>query len=200
VNAVAGQHTEEKKKVRTNMETNVQNPIPNAATDPSPTPITPEDLVAQLRAFRDRIPEYGQLTTAERLNKRRAASLKTGFVVASINAVGASGTVQTAVGQTAEDLVQQQSDVVRWAAVEDELRAMLRGVVSANLIRRHRLGVVALQSYSISRNLVRNPEHADLLPHVDEMKRLSKPRRKSDPQQPTPSPLPLEEHPATSQS
>lgn len=181
------------------METNVQNPIPNAATDPSPTPITPEDLVAQLRAFRDRIPEYGQLTTAERLNKRRAASLKPGFVVASINAVGASGTVQTAVGQTAEDLVQQQSDIVRWAAVEDELRAMLKGVVSANLIRRHRLGVVALQSYSISRNLVRNPEHADLLPHVDEMKRLSKPgRKKSDPHQPTPSPVPVEELPAAS--
>jgi len=190
------------------METNVQNPIPNAATDPSPTPITPEDLVVQLRAFRDRIPQYGQLPTAQRVNKRRAANLKTTFVIAAINAVGASGTVQTAVGQTPEELVQQQSDVVRWAAVEDELRAMLKGVASANLIRRHRLGVAALQSYSISRNLVRSPEHADLLPHVDEMKRLSKhvPRRNSDPQ-PTPvpqtspeSPLPLEDHPAASKS
>jgi len=189
------------------METNVQNPIPNAATDPSPAPITPEDLVVQLRAFRERIPQYGQLPTPERIAKRRAANLKAAFVIASINAVGASDTVQTAVGQTAEDLVQQQSDVVRWAAVEDELRAMLKGVISANLIRRHRLGIAALQSYSISRNLVRSPEHADLLPHVDEMKRLSKhvSRRKSDPQ-PTPvpqtpaeSPLPLEEH-ATSKT
>src|SRR5437660_11899974 len=75
------------KRGRTIMETNVQNPTPSAATDPSPLPITPEDLVTQLRAFRDRIPEYGQLTASERVNKRRAASLKTGFVVASINAV-----------------------------------------------------------------------------------------------------------------
>jgi len=172
------------------MEANVQDP----------TPITPEDLVVQLRAFRDRIPRYVQLPASERLAKRRAANLKAAFVVASINAVGASDTVRTAVGQSPEDLVQQQSEAVRWAAVEDELRAMLKGVVAANLIRRHRVGVAALQSYSISRNLVRQPEHADLLPHVEEMKRLSKPRRKSDPQQPTPSPVPVDPNPVTPQS
>jgi hypothetical protein len=36
---------------------------------------------------------------------------------------------------------------------------MLKGVVALNLVRRHRLGTAALQSYSISRNLVRQPEH-----------------------------------------
>jgi hypothetical protein len=186
----------------------------NTTPNPTPAPITPEDLVTQLRTYRERIPDYGQLSVQAAQQRRRVAFLKTGFVVASINAVGASDTVQTAVGQTPAELQEQQADIVRWSAVEDELRAMLKGVVAANLVRRHRLGTAALQSYSISRNLVRQPEHADLLPHVQEMKRLAKHRKPADkkatdpkpaekPADPTPqqtSPSPAEPHPAPSQS
>lgn len=190
------------------MDTNTTGIQPVEGTDPAPMPITPEELVAQLRAYRERIPNYGQLTIAEAQKRRKAASLKQGFVVASINAAGASETVQTALGQTPAAMQEQQAEIVRWAAVEDELRAMLKGVMAANLVRRHQLGTTALQTYSISRNLVRQPEHADLLPHVQEMTRLSK-RKKADkkpaptpadpaPQQTTPSPAP--QHPAPSQS
>ena len=184
------------------METNVNVSTQVEGTDTAPAPITPEELVAQLRTYRERIPDYGQLTTAEAQQRRKAANLKSRFVVASINAMGASQTVQSALGQTPADLVQQQDEIVRWAAVEDELRAMLKGVASANLVRRHRLGTVALQTYAISRNLVRQPDHADLLPHVQEMRQLSKHRKKSetttDPAPNTPSPV--EPHPATPQS
>ncbi len=195
------------------METLNQTSTTVEATDPTPTPsvpITPEELVTQLRTYRERIPNYGQLTLAEAQQRRRAASLKAGFVVASINAAGASETVQAALGQSPATMQDQQAEIVRWTAVEDELRAMLKGVVSANLVRRHRLGTTALQTYSISRTLVRQPEHADLLPHVQEMTRLSKrPSKKADkkpeqkpadpaPQQTTPSPA--EPHPAPSQS
>src|SRR5436305_14580720 len=69
------------KRVRTIMEANVQNPTSNAATDPSPPPITPEDLVVQLRAFRERIPQYGQLAASEPVVSRCAAHLETAFVV-----------------------------------------------------------------------------------------------------------------------
>lgn len=190
------------------MDTNNTGTQPVEGTDLTPAPITPEDLVAQLRAYRERIPNYGQLTVREALQRRKAAFLKPGFVIASINAAGASDTVQSALGQTPAAMQDQQAEIVRWTAVEDELRAMLKGVVAANLVRRHRLGTAALQTYSISRNLVRQPEHADLLPHVQEMARLSK-RKKADkkpepkpadpaPQQTTPSPA--EPHPAPSQS
>lgn len=63
--------------------------------------------------------------------------------------------------------------MVRWNAVENELRTMLKGVAAANLARRHRLGLGALQTYSIARQLVRKKEHADLLPLVEEMRRLN---------------------------
>jgi hypothetical protein len=173
------------------MEAEVTTTTTPGGVDPVPEPIKPEEMVAQLRAYRERIPNYGQLTVAEAQRKRRVASLKPGFVNASMNAVGASQTVETALGTTSADLMEQNADVVRWAQVEDELRALLKGVVSANLIRRHQVGVAALQSYAISRQLVRSPEHADLLPHVAEMTRLSRRHRKAEtPADPAPQPEP----------
>jgi hypothetical protein len=136
--------------------------------------IQPEALVEQLRALRQQIPQYTSLTVANAKSLRTAAAVHPGFVSASINAVGASPVVAIAVGSTPDVLRQEQSDVVRWTAVEDELRAMLKGVLETNLTRRHRLGLTALQAYSFSRTLVRKPEHADLLAHVTEMKRFNR--------------------------
>jgi hypothetical protein len=138
------------------------------------TPMTPEQVVEQLRALRAQIPDYAQLTTADSSAKQRAANVDGAFVQATINAIGASPAVQNAVGRTPESLRQDADDAGRWTAVEDELRAMLKGVITANLTRRYRLGLTSLQAYSISRQLVRQPEHADLLPHVQEMRRLNR--------------------------
>jgi hypothetical protein len=69
---------------------------------------------------------------------------------------------------------QAATEVQQWTVVEDELRAMLKGVAAANLTRRHRIGRAALQAYGITRMLVRDPDNADLLPHFAEMKRLNR--------------------------
>jgi hypothetical protein len=79
-----------------------------------------------------------------------------------------------ALDQTAVGLNLEVADAARWAVVEEELRAMLQGVVAANLMRRHRVGLATLQTYSISRQLVRQEGHTDLLPHVAAMKRLNR--------------------------
>ena len=170
------------------------------ATEPPIVPIAPEDLVAQLRAYRQRIPDYGQITTAAAAQLHRAASVKPALVYASVNAIGASDVVQSAVGSTPSVVLQAHTDAIRWSAVEDELRAMLKGVSAANLARRHFVGFTALQAYGVARRLVRQKAHADLLPHVDEMKRLSRTRKKSDnpePQAPASTTTP---HPSSSQS
>jgi hypothetical protein len=140
----------------------------------SSTPLKPEAIVEQLRALRQQIPEYMQLSTAEARSLRVTAGANPRFVHASINAIGASPVVESAVGTTPEALRLEVDDVLRWTAVEDELRAMLKGVIAANLNRRYRLGTAALQAYGIGRMLVRKIEHADLLPHVAEMKRLNR--------------------------
>lgn len=138
------------------------------------TQLTPEAVVEQLRVLRAQIPEYSQLTNADAATLRRAANVNGNFVQATINAIGASPAVQTVLGRTPDVLRQEADEAARWTAVEDELRAMLKGVIAANLTRRHRLGLTSLQAYSITRQLVRQPEHADLLPHVQEMKRLNR--------------------------
>ncbi len=100
---------------------------------------------------------------------------------AAINAIGASPTVlQGVVVSTPEELQQDAETAARWSKVEDELRAMLQGVISANLTRRHRVGKAALLTYSLSKSLARTPEHADLLPHIAVMRkanRIGRPRR-----------------------
>ena len=78
----------------------------------------------------------------------------------------------------------------RWTAVEDELRAMLSGVAGANLIRRQRIALIAGQAFNIGAQLARDPAHAVLVPHVQEVKRLKsfKRRKKAAPAPGTPPP------------
>jgi len=171
---------------------NALNPSTTAA--PDTTPATPDVLVAQLRAMRAQIPDYGQLTVPKARQIRAVAHVDGPFVQATINAAGASDRLATTIGRTPEHLQQETEDAARWTAVEDELRAMLKGVASANLVRRHRIGLAALQTYNVSRQLVREEGQSDLLPHLAEMKRLNKfgrSRRASAPNQgPQPSPKP----------
>ena len=162
-----------------------------AAGVQEPAAVMPETIVEQLRAVRQQIPEYTQLPIPDAKAIRRVAHMNSDFIDAAINAVGASEIVQTAVGRTDAILREENDQASRWTAVEDELRAMLKGVVAANLLRRHRVGLAALQAYSISRQLIRQKEHADLLPHVQGMKRLSKFGRKRRVTQPAPEPAPV---------
>jgi hypothetical protein len=156
------------------------------------SPITPEAIVEQLRALRSHIPEYQQLPMASARQLAAAASVDPKFVHATINGIGASPRVEGVLGTSAEAMRQETDDSVRWSAVEDELRAMLKGVESANLKRRYRIGLTALQTYSITKQLIRQGEHADLLPHFREMRRLNSfgRRRRAPEEQPQPQPQP----------
>lgn len=165
--------------------------LPEIAADGT-VPFTPEQIVEQLRILRQHIPNFGPLAATDAASIRRAAHVHDDLLRASINTVGASPFVAGAIGKDAETLRNERMEVSRWSAVEDELQAMYRGVVSANLFRRHQLGLTALQTYFITRQLVRNREHADLLPHVAEMRRVNKfgPKRRPQPAEPPVVPSP----------
>jgi hypothetical protein len=154
-------------------------PVP----DPAPVKLTAEETVAQLRAIRERIPEYTQLTIAAAAPLRPIANLDREFKMMAIGTTSLSPVVQQAVGATHEELLGETDAEDRWAVVEDELRAMLKGVETANLGRRQRVGAAALLAYTVSRALVRKPEHAHLVPHVEELKRLKRlgRRKKAEP-------------------
>src|SRR5437763_7059018 len=72
---------------------------------------------------------------------------------------------------------------------------MLNAISGANLVRRQRVALVAAQAFGVSKLLARDPANADLVPHVQEIKRLKHitRRKKSAPpaEQPqSPAPVP----------
>jgi hypothetical protein len=170
-------------------ENAVQTNAAAAAQDPA---VTPEAIVEQLRVMRGQIPEFVQLPAADAKSIQAVASVHPEFAQAAINAIGASQVVLSVVGRTPEDLQQETETAARWSKVEDELKSMLQGVSSANLTRRHRIGTSALLTYSLSKSLVRSPEHSALLPHLALMRKANRFGRAHKPaQQPqTPAPVP----------
>jgi len=165
-----------------------------AAELPQPAPtLTPEVVVEQLRAMRAGIGEVSPLTAEQRKILRNRANTTNPVLQASINVIGALDNVSQALGQPAADVRQLHEEANRWTAVEDELRAMLNGITGANLIRRRRVALIAAQAYTIGVQLARDPAHAVLVPHVQEIQRLKRStRRKKTAQAPDspPSPVP----------
>ena len=163
------------------------NPSVVTVTEPEIPMLTPEQVVEQLRALQRRIPDFVQLANGRQMRIiRRRASVNVEFARQAINAVGASQTVQHVVGNSAEEFHDADDEIGRWTAVEAELRALLRGVIDANTLRRERFGLAALQVLNVSRELVRREEHAGLWPHVEAMSRIPKytRRRKTSPAKP----------------
>ena len=152
---------------------------------PTPTLLSPEAVVEVLRVVRAQIGDVTPMTAAQRRALRSRTRTTNPVLQASINAIGALENVSQAVGQPASDVRQLYEEANRWTAVEDDLRTLLSGVIGANLIRRHRIALLAAQAFNISTQLVRDPANAVLVPHVQEIKRLkSFTRRKKAAQAP----------------
>ncbi len=146
----------------------MSNPIP----EPS-TPLTPEAVIAQLRAMRSSIEDVAPLTRNQRrLVRQRVRAHPKPVVEAAINVIGVLDNVSQAIGQPLDEVRQLQDDSLRWEAAADEARAFLKGIEGANLVRRERLSVIASQAYTIGAQLARDPAKAVLIPHLEEVKRL----------------------------
>jgi len=158
--------------------------------------LTPEQIVTQLRVLRPHLIEFGPLSVREASLIRAAAHVNDDMVQAATNTVGASTFVSSPINKDAGALRMERDDISRWRVVQDELYTMFKGVESANLVRRHRLGLSVLQAYAITRQLVRQKEHSDLRPHYEEMRRASKftkRKRAAPPDEPpvvVPAPVP----------
>jgi hypothetical protein len=159
----------------------------NAAQEPA---VTPESVVESVRALRAQIPNYVQLPAPTTRTLVSVSSLNPEFTQAAIHAVGASQTVQATVGQTAEELQAAVEATARWTMVRDELKATLDGVTSAVLTMKHSLGQSILLTYTVSKKLVKVPQHADLLPHVALMRKTNRLGRTRKTQIPVPQPSP----------
>lgn len=143
---------------------------------------TPEDVVERLREipveFDD---EIKSLSFAERRDLRNKIKTSDAALQASLSIIGASDNVSHAIGRSVEDVLEILSDRRRWYAVESELRTLLNGVSSANLVRRYLLELIAGHAYTIAARLARDPANAVLIPLVEEVQRLRKLERRRKP-------------------
>lgn len=164
---------------------------PQEVEVPTPTPaVTPEQVVAQLRALQAQIGEISPLTAEQRKTLRQQSRMSEAVVQASLNVLGAADIITQAVGQPVEEVQSMIEEANRWSAVEGELRATLNGVAGTNLIRRQRIALVAVRSFLIGKQLARDPEHASLVPHLEEVKRLRSITRRKKRVATTPAPVP----------
>jgi hypothetical protein len=171
------------------MTTEIKEPTLAATLAPGVVPFTPEEIVTQLRILRMHIPDFGPLSVRDAAGIRTAAHVHDDLVRAATNTAGASTFVAGPIGKDAGTLRVERENVSRWSAVEDELQTMYKGVAAANLTHRYRLGLSVLQVYAITRQLVRQKAHADLLPHFEEMRRVNKFKRKRAAQPAEPPPV-----------
>jgi hypothetical protein len=156
---------------------NTNSAVPNAQATPADTPqpvttMTPEAVVEALRVLRPQIGNVTPLTSAQRQALRNQSRTSNPVLQAQINMLGALDSITQVIGTAPADVRQMYDEANRWTAVEDELRTMLNGVSSSNLIRRQQISLVATQAATIGEQLARDPANAVLVPHVQEIKRL----------------------------
>jgi len=165
----------------------LNDPTTPAGGTPQPNPqLTAEALVDQLRAIRTELPENTPLTPKQRASMKKRLLTPDGVLQASINVIGVSDVVASAVGQQLDGVRSLQDESNRWTAVEDELKALLNSVSDANLVRKNRLALIAAQAYGVGTQLARNPANVLVTPHVEEIKRLRKAASRKKPQPTTP--------------
>lgn len=143
-----------------------------AGAAPETGMLSPANVMAQLRSMQEQIPEIAPLTPQERKALRNNARVPSDIMEASISVIGASDAVVQGVGASAEGVQQWLTDAREWGEVGRQLKAMLKGVDDANLVRRQRAGLAAARAYLIGQQVARDPNNAELRPHVEEVKRL----------------------------
>jgi hypothetical protein len=174
-----------------------------ADTPPAVPMLTPEQFVEQLRALRAQVAEISPLTVEQRRILRKQGTISETVVQASINVISASDTVTSAVGAPAEGVQSMVDEGNRWEIVENELKATWKGVEGANIIRRQKIAVITAQAYIIGKQLARVPEGADLVPHVEEVRRqrnLARRKKRASQTPGTPAPAPGTPVPVTPQA
>ena len=147
---------------------------PALEADTQPAMLSPDDVVRELRALRERIP-MPEPALSPAGARRRLSHVNADFVNASVSAVGVSEAVQKGLGRTDEELRQEIDAAGRWATAIDEMRKLLQSAEAANLVRKQRIGLAALQTYKICQQLARDESHQPRLAvHIAEMKRLNR--------------------------
>ena len=171
-------------------------------TTPGTAKLTAQLFTEQLTLLGQQLPDISPLTAQEREIVRRQGRMPDDVIAASITVIAESDTVQQEVGQP-QDVKQLVVDANDWDDVERRVKAMLKVIADSNLVRRQRASIAASRAYLIGKQVVRDPDNAALIPHVEEVRRLKALARRNRTAKPAPQPQPQsteQENPATPDS
>ena len=141
--------------------------------------LTPEQLLELLRAMHEQIPDFALVSDAELRTIRRAGyDIDRDIAREAATMVGKSEFLRDIVRRTPEELRQAEDEAARWETAESHLRVVLRGLTTANAIRRRRIAETVRRVCEISRTLVEKEEFFDLIPNVETVLRIRKRKRR----------------------
>ena len=159
--------------------------------------VTPDAAIEQIRALRATLPEVAALTPQQRKMLRNSSQTAPPIVQSSLNMIGVSNVVSTAVGMPIEKVRTLQQQAILWRAVEEEARNLVAGLSGANAIRRDQLALLGINAYAVAAQAARVPENEVLVSHVEEIRRLKRiARRKKRGAKPEPAVPPADAPPS----
>jgi len=146
-------------------------------------------LVEELRAMRERIPH---LVIPETRDARRrlanAASIPAQFVELVSMAVKSHAPLVRGGGQDLARNADLKSFAEAYGPVGDELEALTSFVKHSVTKAMNTVGSEALTTYALALRLSKRPESADLIPHVDAMRKALGKRIRKSKSKPAPKP------------
>jgi hypothetical protein len=156
----------QKKSVSENTETAVTETPASSYSDGA------QAFVDQLRRMRETIPHFAIPTLKSgRQTLSSVASLPAAFVELTAVARTNSAALVRGEGTTPAETRDLMAYGDAYNPVADELEAMAQFIRYSIAAAKAKAGVEALTTYSLARRLARRPEHADLAPHVADMRR-----------------------------
>jgi len=138
---------------------------------------TAHEVLEDLRALKQKIPNLVvPVTKGERRKLAPAAAVPADFVERMAVAVETDSRLVRGGGLTPQETRTMMSYVESFGPLADEMEALVGLIRHSITAARHKVAVEALITYSLARRLAERPEHADLIPHVADMRRALGPR------------------------
>lgn len=160
----------------------------------NPQSLTPEELLQVVQDLASRAPIVDPpAETNSSGMRRKLAAIDPELVTASLSALHATEEIQAALGRSDADVTADSTEAMTWSVAIDAVRKLVDGLAEANGYRVERVGLTALQTYYICKQLAKARKHGKALaPHIAEMKRIIARgrKRKTTPATPEPDPSP----------
>ena len=146
--------------------------------------------IEEIRGLREKFPNL-VIPTSPRASQRlsRVASVPSPFVELFAVSIKNNPLLARSGGLDPDQIRDLKDYAEAYAPVADELEALAAFVRHSVAVARHKVGSEALATYVVAGRLSKLPQHADLAPHVADMKRALRVRRKAkEDAEPNPAP------------